>query len=97
MITKSEAVGIAAGWHSVMTWEDPGVTMYALSSTGRIQSPEHRAKLIDYIKTHCIPVVTERVAETKPEDEDVVEQNRVDAEELNDLLEYVETAPLEPA
>ena len=50
MITRARAIEIAASWHSVMTWNDPGVAMYALSSTGRVQSEAHRAALLAYTK-----------------------------------------------
>ena len=49
MITKSRAIEIAGQWHSVMTWSDPGVCMYALSSTGNVQSAKHRQQLLAYI------------------------------------------------
>lgn len=50
MITRARAIEIAGQWHSVMTWSDQGVTLYALSSTGRVQSEDHRAKLLAYVK-----------------------------------------------
>ena len=53
MINKAEAVNIACQWHSVMTWNDPGVAMYAFSSTQKVQSKEHRQNLIDYTN-HCL-------------------------------------------
>lgn len=96
MIDKAYATQIAAGWHSVSTWADEGVCMYALSSTGRIQSPEHRVKLIDYIKSNCLDVVAPREKHTANEDDGMEDPNRVDREELESLLEYVENAPLEP-
>lgn len=54
MITTEQARNIASQWHSVMTWSDPGVCMYALSSTGKVQSRQHRADLVAYTKS-CIP------------------------------------------
>lgn len=53
-INDFEAVDIASAWHSVMTWNDPGVVMYSVTSTGKVHSEEHRAKLIAYIDS-CIP------------------------------------------
>lgn len=48
------AAAIAASWHSVMTWNDPGVAMYSVTSTGTVHSEEHRANLLAYIET-CMP------------------------------------------
>jgi len=95
MIDKQRAVQIAEGWGSYMNSSDPGICMYGLSTTGRIQSPAHRADLIVYIKTRCLGVVAERDA--KSADEESSEQNRVDREELGELLEYCEGAPVESA
>lgn len=55
-LTRAEAIVIAQQWHSVMTWNDPGVTMYSLGSTGRVHSAEHREALLAYIDNHCLPV-----------------------------------------
>lgn len=49
MIDNQQAALIAEGWHSVMTWNDPGVAMYSVTSTGKIHSEEHRTKLLAYI------------------------------------------------
>lgn len=43
------AAEIASLWHSVMTWNDPGVAMYSVTSTGRVHSEKHRAQLLAYI------------------------------------------------
>lgn len=48
-ISDFDASEIASAWHSVMTWNDPGVAMYSVTSTGRVHSEEHRQNLIDYI------------------------------------------------
>lgn len=50
MITNDDASMIASGWHSVMTWNDPGVAMYSVTSTGKIHSEKHRKQLIAYIE-----------------------------------------------
>jgi hypothetical protein len=49
VISNHDAVIIAAQWHSVITWDDPGVAMYSVTSTGRIHSELHREKLLSYI------------------------------------------------
>jgi hypothetical protein len=48
-ITNKEAALIAEQWHSVITWDDPGVAMYSVTSTGRVHSELHRRRLIEYI------------------------------------------------
>lgn len=53
-IDDFQAAEIAAAWHSVMTWNDPGVAMYSVTSTGRVHSEKHRAQLVAYIDS-CIP------------------------------------------
>jgi len=95
MIDKTRAVQIAEGWGSYMNSADPGICMYGLSTTGKIQSPAHRVELIDYIKNTCIKLVDERIAATAEEDSDDREMHRVDREELGELLEYCEGAPVE--
>lgn len=50
-IDDFQASEIASAWHSVMTWNDPGVAMYSVTSTGKVHSEQHRAKLISYIET----------------------------------------------
>ncbi len=48
-IDDFDAATIAASWHSVNTWNDPGVAMYSVTSTGKVHSEEHRENLIAYI------------------------------------------------
>lgn len=48
-ISDGEAALIAAQWHSVITWNDPGVAMYSVTSTGRVHSELHRRRLLEYI------------------------------------------------
>jgi hypothetical protein len=98
VISRDRAVDIAAGWHSVNTWHDPGVTMYAFSSTGKVQSPEHRADLMVYITSTCRPLVAERLKDAKAAGDAVaVEAAGDEWDELDDLLEYVTHARLEDA
>jgi hypothetical protein len=49
MLDDFEASEIASAWHSVNTWNDPGVAMYSVTSTGKVHSEAHRHHLIDYI------------------------------------------------
>ena len=53
-ISDFDAAQIASLWHSVMTWNDPGVAMYSVTSTGKVHSEEHRANLLAYIES-CMP------------------------------------------
>lgn len=52
-IDDLQAAEVASAWHSVMTWSDPGVAMYSVTSTGKVHSDKHRAQLLAYIDT-CI-------------------------------------------
>lgn len=90
---RNVAMFIASQWHSVMTWNDPGVTMYALSSTGSVQTPQHRVNLIAYIEGHCLDMVRSRAncATRHPDDRAVDEE---DKEQLEWLLDYVNMVPL---
>jgi hypothetical protein len=54
MLDDFDAAEIAASWHSVNTWNDPGVAMYSVTSTGKVHSEKHRADLIAYIDS-CLP------------------------------------------
>jgi hypothetical protein len=54
-IDDFDASEIASAWHSVMTWNDPGVAMYSVTSTGKVHSETHRANLIAYIDNRCMP------------------------------------------
>ncbi len=58
LITDEEASLIAEQWHSVITWDDPGVAMYSVTSTGKIHSELHRKRLIEYIDMN-IPAARE--------------------------------------
>jgi hypothetical protein len=100
-ISKGEAIHIASQWHSVMTWSDPGVTMYALSSTGRVQSEDHRNDLLRYIDDECVPIPLKRskshkckkACEPGEKGEDLCPFN--DLEQLSDLASYIKHAPIE--
>lgn len=54
-LTDEQAAEIASAWHSVMTWNDPGVVMYSVTSTGKVHSEKHRAALLTYIDSECLP------------------------------------------
>jgi hypothetical protein len=83
-IDDFQAAEIASGWHSVMTWSDPGVAMYSVTSTGKVHSEEHRANLINYINT-CIPGAEE--ADRAGDDPIVMESNVADLESLREWVE----------
>ena len=40
-IDDFQASEIASAWHSVMTWSDPGVAMYSVTSTGKVHSEKY--------------------------------------------------------
>lgn len=100
-ISKGEACHIASQWWSVMTWSDPGVCMYALGSTGKVQSEEHRNDLLRYIDKECMPIPLKRSkvhectdACADPEGgQDECPYN--DMEQLSDLHTYITHAPIE--
>ncbi len=48
--TRERAVRAAESWWSVMTWNDPGVALYAFGSTGLVQSEQHRADCLAYLE-----------------------------------------------
>lgn len=52
-INREQAVSIAMRWDCISPLGDPGLVMYALSTTGRVQSEGHRAKLLAYIDNEC--------------------------------------------
>ena len=90
--SRRRAVAIAGQWYSVLTWSDPGVCLYALASTGRIRSEEHRARCLAYLREH-IPARAVRCAGGMPAGTDL---GAADAWHLRRLARYVEAAPLEP-
>lgn len=83
-----DIIEIAHAWSSVMTWNDPGVTMYAFASTGRVQSEAHRADLLRYIEKNC------RAAATLNE---AADEDDCSHEELDELEDHIRSAPVEPA
>lgn len=88
-IEVGEAAHIASLWWSVMTWSDPGVCMYAFGSTGRVQSEEHRQELLQYIDKDCMPGLLAW--------DDNDDRNKEESiEELENLREYIVSAPIEP-
>lgn len=73
------ASDIASAWHSVMTWNDPGVAMYSVTSTGKVHTEDHRAKLLAYIAA-CVPAA--RDADARGDDPIYGESNVDDLELL---------------
>jgi hypothetical protein len=82
-LTRDQAVAISEGWWSVNTWGDPGVCLYAFGSTGKVQSEEHRANVLAYIKEHCLPGCAKQ------------DDPKLCRRELAELSEYIRTAPIE--
>jgi len=79
MIDDFQAAEIASAWHSVMTWNDPGVHMYSVTSTGRVHSERHREGLLAYIES-CMPAA--RDADERGEESILGESNENDLDEL---------------
>lgn len=84
-ISDFDAAQIASLWHSVMTWSDPGVAMYSVTSTGRVHSEEHRANLIAYIES-CVRGATE--ADERGDDSAGVDGCYSNVEDLAALTEW---------
>lgn len=87
MITNKEAALIAEQWHSVITWNDPGVAMYSVTSTGKIHSDLHRERLLTYIDMNM------DAARDMDEQGDppVLEQHSSNVEELEALKMWATT------
>ena len=85
MLDDFQASEIASAWHSVMSWSDPGVAMYSVTSTGRVHSEEHRGNLLAYIDAHMDAA---RACDASGDDPIVGESNEDD---LCLLREWVET------
>lgn len=90
-ISDFDAAEIAGAWHSVMTWNDPGVAMYSVTSTGRVHSEEHRAQLLSYIET-CMCGAQE--ADARGDDPVLVEMHGSNVEELEALREWAMAYPI---
>jgi hypothetical protein len=84
-ISDFDAAAIAASWHSVITWSDPGVAMYSVTSTGMVHSEEHRENLLAYIDT-CVAQATDLDARDKPPT--LPEMFESNVEELEALREW---------
>lgn len=90
-ISDFDAAEIAGAWHSVMTWNDPGVAMYSVTSTGRVHSEAHRAQLIAYIET-CMRGAQE--ADERGDDPVLTEQHDSNVGELEALREWAMVYPI---
>lgn len=86
-IDDFQASEIASAWHSVMTWNDPGVAMYSVTSTGKVHSEKHRKQLLAYIET-CMP--TAQDADARGEEPIVMDSNVDDLEALKEWAEAYE-------
>lgn len=80
-ISDHEASLIAEQWHSVITWNDPGVAMYSVTSTGKIHSELHRERLLEYIGMN-MPAAREMDEQGDPP---VLAQHASNVEELEAL------------
>lgn len=83
----------AAQWGSYMTSGDPGACMYCFDERGAVQSEEHRRTCIEWLHVSCRDMVLHREYENTEEDAKTLAD---DLQELDDLIEYLRTAPLEP-
>ena len=85
VMEKEEAVRIASLWGSYMRAGDPGICMYGLSTTGKVQSQAHRQELLHYIDEHCLKQPDDPDRQNDPED----------LEELRRLRRYIKTVAVE--
>lgn len=95
-LTNEQASEIAAAWHSVMTWHDPGVAMYSVTSTGKVHSETHRRNLLAYIDT-CMPaaVDADEVARRRGDECSAIVCDS-NVEDLQALRAWVERFDLDP-
>lgn len=87
-ISDFDAAQIASLWHSVNTWNDPGVAMYSVTSTGRIHSEQHRTNLLAYIES-CMPAA--RRADEDGDDSAGIDGSYSNVEDLEALAEWART------
>ena len=90
-ISDFDAAEIAGAWHSVMTWNDPGVAMYSVTSTGRVHSEEHRTNLAHYIDG-CMVVA--RAADERGDEPVLPELHESNVEELEALRDWALAYPI---
>jgi len=88
-MTPKEFWLAAASWGSAMTSGDPGACMYGFSENGVVQSEQHRQDCIQWIETECRKAALANAAAG----ENLAEQTA----ELDAMLEYLKTAPVEGA
>lgn len=88
-LTNKDAALVAEQWHSVITWNDPGVAMYSVTSTGKVHGELHRERLLAYIDMN--------MASAREMDEQgdppVLEQHSSNVEELEALRSWATTFP----
>lgn len=88
MISRKRAVEIGEDWYSVNTWSDPGVALYAFTSTaGWVQSEEHRQNCLSYLRLNLADIKAEPSQYYDPEVCEI---------ELRELIEYIARANLRP-
>ena len=74
----------AATWGSYMTGGDPGACMYGFDERGAVQSEQHRKDCIEWLDKDC------RKCAASGDDP------RGLNEEIDNLIAYLRTAPVEP-
>lgn len=85
-MTPKEFWLAAAQWGSAITGGDPGACMYGFDEKGLVQTEAHRADCLAWIE-HCRKGI-DQTSKTE-----AAERNR----ELDDLVAYLQTAPVEGA
>ncbi len=83
MMTPHEFWLKASGWGSFMTSGDPGACMYGFNERGEVRSEQHRKQCIAWLAGEC------REAAKCNDDPEA------DNKEIDDLIAYLRTAPLE--
>jgi len=81
----------AAQWGSYMTNDDPGACMYGFDERGAVQSEKHRRRCIEWLHVSCRDMV---LYEEYENTEDDAARLAGDLRELDDLIEYLRTAPV---
>lgn len=89
LLSYFDAAQIAASWHSVNTWGDPGVAMYSVTSTGKVHSEQHRENLIAYIDT-CL-VQAAKLDENEGSEPTLPDMFKSNVEELEALRDWART------
>jgi hypothetical protein len=87
-LTREQMVPLAHSWASFVDLSDPGVQLYALASTGRIQSEGHRRLVLEHLDGRL-----RRAADVNIRAGEYLDGHR----QLDALRAYVAAAPVEAA